>query len=411
MLHARFGWLFTMLLALAPLSCGTADGANAELEKTASARQAEAWSPLDDPSRFIASLERNLERLPTQGQAARIPWAGPYWVTYRDSINFRWDGPNTDSAAMKYEKAFAVPGVEDAVSRQFGVDSCATCKACTTDADCNFAPRQTCAIRNGKTEGRCIPNWWGLCHAWAPVSVMWPEPLHRVVRNGVTFHIQDLKALATLVHNTVTNRFVSLRCNLDSYSNMDFDRDGRPEPQQCRDTNPGSYHILLTHYLGLMRQTFVQDRTFDLEVYNAPVRAFRVLETRAVNAQEANALVSPDASDNAATYRFNPNATRFVYFKTEVSHIGESGAETNHNFSAVIDEYTFKTTYEYVLELDAAGTIVGGEWAGESKRLHPDFVWLPLGPDRQSEAEEKISYAAVKSLYDESLIPDPNAGD
>ncbi len=43
--------------------------------------------------------------------------------------------------------------------------------------------------------------------------------------------------------------------------------------------------------------------------------------------------------------------------------------------------------YEYVLELNAKGEIIGGEWVGSSKEEHPDFLWhvfkdggTPLSP-------------------------------
>jgi hypothetical protein len=35
-----------------------------------------------------------------------------------------------------------------------------------------------------------------------------------------------------------------------------------------------------------------------------------------------------------------------------------------------------------VLEVDARGEIVGGEWVGQSRVEHPDFLWLPLGAQR-----------------------------
>ena len=35
---------------------------------------------------------------------------------------------------------------------------------------------ESCAKRRDKTEGRCVPTWIGICHAWAPASIELPEP-------------------------------------------------------------------------------------------------------------------------------------------------------------------------------------------------------------------------------------------
>ena len=46
------------------------------------------------------------------------------------------------------------------------------------------------------------------------------------------------------------------------------------------------------------------------------------------------------------------------------------------------------------------GRIVGGEWVGESKQAHPDFLWLPTGVGASTVAGGAISYANVKALMD-----------
>jgi hypothetical protein len=64
----------------------------------------------------------------------------------------------------------------------------------------------------------------------------------------------------------------------------------------------------------------------------------------------------------------------------------------------VIDQYTQKDIYDYVLELDAAGKIIGGEWIGASRQNHPDFLWLPVKKNSGTVAGV-ISYADVKQLF------------
>lgn len=509
--------LYTGALTLLALLAGCGEGSmlvgSPKDDELDAARQREAWSAADNPALFNQQLEFKFDALPLTGEASVIPWAGNYWPVYEDSINKQWSGEGVDSPAAKYEKAFGVTGVEDKVSRYHGIDSFTSQKECAETSECNSELGEVCAKRRGKTSGRCIPTWWGICHAWAPASILMPEPKRPVVRNNVEFKVQDIKALVTLVYNKTQTKFVSLRCNQNlAQGDIAFDNYGRPSDgdKECRDTNPGTWHILLTNYLGIMRQSFVEDRTIDYEVWNQPLRGYRITEKRTVTAAEANALIgattvggttvtksgtvakdawahqgSFDVPANGAVrvlmtgsgdadlyvklgaeptlsaydcrpyaggsaeeceltagaeatkvfvsvhgyadtsdfslnitvggekptdYVFNANARQFVYVKSEVDYIAESAAGTDGNLAGSIDRYTHTDHYEYILELDADGKIIGGEWVGESKKAHPDFVWLPLSHSGSSVAGGAITYANVKALLDESIAEQGGTG-
>ncbi len=283
--------------------------------------KAEAWGSSDNPALFSSSLNFLASALPRTGEATKIPWAGNYWPVYKDSINDRWDGANSQAPSTKYGAAFGVTGVEDGVSRYHGIDNNASRTACTTDAQCNSAIGESCAIRTGATSGRCIPTWWGICHAWAPGAIILPEPKKAVTYNGVNFKIQDLKALATLVFDKTETKFVSLRCNIDEASaenGITFDKYGRPTgaSSSCRDTNPGTYHLLMTNYLGIQGQSFVEDRTFDDEVWNQPLRGYRITEHKEITPLEANTLIGVPAEGGTTSTRNGTVA------KSAWSHLG-----------------------------------------------------------------------------------------
>jgi hypothetical protein len=404
-----------MVVALVALAgCGGQDALvrGDEVETPEAVKSAEAWASQDSPSLFTSTLEFRFDALPLQGEASTIPWAGSYWPTYEDNINYRWAGPQSDSPSLKYEKAFGGTGVEDAVSRYHGIESVS--KTCTETTQCDSFLGETCAKRPGRTEGRCVATWWGICHAWTPAAILFPEPRSPVTKNGVTFEVQDLKALASLVHNSTRTRFVSLRCNKHNSTpdggGIRLDPYGRPVDgdRECRDTNAGTYHVLLANYLGLMRQSFAEDRTNSYEVWNQPLRSFKVTSQREVTAAEANRLIGVTAGNTdggvdggaLSTYRFNNAAVRFIAVKAEVKYISESSAEDGYT-APRIDWYTRTDHYEYVLELDAGGKIIGGEWVGSSKLSHPDFLWLPLGASG-TVAGGAIRYDEVKALVLES---------
>lgn len=444
----------------------------------ASADKSMAWTQADDPALFgAAEMVYTLADLPREGQAHRTPWAGNYWPTWQDGYNHRWEGEGTQSTMEKYAAAFGVDGLVDAASERFGIDGHDDRTPCTEDAQCDDVIGEKCAMRQGAESGHCVPTWFGVCHAWAPAAVLFDEPQHPVERNGVTFKVNDLKALATLLAEDVDVKFVSKRCNADDKADkITYDAYGRPEAGACIDTNPATWHLLLANYIGIEGRSFIEDRTFDDEVWNQPLRGFRVVEMTEIDAAEANRrvgvapeggvdqqkdgrleagdwrhldpiplaegdrlsvtlsgadgdidlfvrfgaqptagtydcrpyhegsnetceIVAPSAGEAyvslngyaagdyslrvlgggtvPADYLFNPEATRFYAVTTDVDFIAESPAGQDGPLAATIDRYTHTDRYTYVLELDGEGRLVGGEWTGDSKRNHPDFVWLP----------------------------------
>ncbi|WP_394834876.1 hypothetical protein LVJ94_51100 [Pendulispora rubella] len=383
------------LVAVSACSVQTSDGTSQE--RTGSAEQPEVWSANDDPALFGVRLERAAATLPRKGEAAQTPWAGSYWPAYNDSINYRWEGANSLSPSEKYEVAFGVSGVQDQVAVSNGVESRSAGEACTSNADCTDGSR--CGKRNGASNGRCVLTWAGICHGWTPAAILVPEPKHDVIENGVTFKVQDIKALLSMLYTEADTQMVSLRCYQDS-SELSRDKYGRP-PSRCRDTNPGTLHLLLTNYLGLRKQSFAEDRTFDSQVWNQPIRGYEIKEQKPVTAEEANRLVMGASSSPIPTaYAFNSGAASLLHVKTRVTYIGESDPNEG-NLSSSIDQYTFSDNYDYVLELDARGAIIGGEWVGHSKKAHPDFLWLPKAAPTVSVSG--ISPEHVKKLADASI--------
>ena len=283
----------------APDAPGAAGPVDVEKPSEKLAGKADEWGAADAPSIFTSDLKMKVSELPLDGEATNVPWASSYWPIYQDAVNYRWNGASTDSPAAKYGKAFGIADVESKVSKNHGMERYSSRTACTTDAQCNDKIGEVCSKKPGASGGVCIPTWWGLCHAWAPASILEPEPVHPVTRNGVTFKVNDIKALMTMVYNSSTSKFVSLRCDEDDSSGaITYDAYGRPtgEDAECDDTNAGTYHVLMTNYLGLRGQSFIEDRIFDDEVWNHPLRAYRITQQTEVTAQQANKLVGVTAA-------------------------------------------------------------------------------------------------------------------
>ncbi len=481
-------------------------------KKGGSGGKADAYDASNDnPATFANDLEHRIADLPMSGGATVSPWAGNYWPTYQDSINHRWDGAASESAASKYGTAFGVSDIEDKVSKNYGIDRYSSRTACTSSTDCDSEMAESCAIRRDETEGRCIPTWWGICHAWAPLSLSVPEPKHAVTHNGVDFKVNDIKALLTLSWNRTYSKFVSTRCNKNE-NDLTHDAYGNyREDPECENTNPATWHIIATNYLGIRNESFVYDRTYDYQVWNQPLRNYEISRQEEISAVEANRLTGVSAEgattseasgsveknafyhhapilvtpgetltvtmtgtndadlhvrfdaqpsandydcrpyengsnescgllvpagasevfvsvrgydDNSdfnlnmvaggtvpSTYAHNSDADTLYLVNMKVGYISESSASTDGNLSDSIDRYTHYDNYEYILEVDSSGKIVGGVWINDSINTHPDFLWLPTGARDATVAGGAISRAQIMTLLEKSLQEPGDGGD
>ena len=156
----------------------------------------------------------------------------------------------------------------------------------------------------------------------------------------------------------------------------------------------------MANYLGLKGKSFVEDKTFDYEVWNQPMRNYEVTLWEEVTAERANELVGASGD----TYRFNDNAVKFYRVKTKVQYIAESPLELDGHLASSIDTYSNTDRYEYVLEEDSNGRLIGGEWVGDSKTNHPDFLWLPTNLKQVHKiAGGKIKAEDVLDLLNKSV--------
>lgn len=346
---------------------------------------------------FGTSMEMNINNLPTVGVYTPSPWPGPYWPMYQDGINVIWSSGEA-SAAEKYATAFGldVSDFMDKISAASGIDAESGNTACTTDDDCSsLNDESVCAIRTDKSSGYCIPTWYGICHAWTPAALLEDEPQCDVTYNGVTFHVMDLKALVTQVYDgaDVETVFTGVRYNGESDST---DKYGRHSNSAYRDLNPGFFHVAITNLLGSLNHTFIIDYAADADVWNQPVRGFKVKETQRYTLEEAG-----EDFYGVNTYPYNSEADSIMYVETRLSWVYETYTDGPLVSSGEVDSYTTGAYYTYLLELDESDNIIGGEWIWNSSDTHPDFLWFPTGkPDSSLVTEVGLSYANVMQLLE-----------
>ncbi|KAJ0412445.1 hypothetical protein ATCC90586_005465 [Pythium insidiosum] len=359
----------------------------------------------DDISRlehhFGQPMERNVHSLFQQYRAAEpkpIAWPGGYWPVYADSLNYRWKS-NEASPAEKYARAFGldVKEFQDRVSQINGIDAWTGNRACTSDSQCrSLGDGSKCAIREGKRSGHCIPTWFGICHAWAPAAILEPEPRCDVVKNGVKFHAYDLKGLMTAVYDGAHVPVVFTGARFDGPDEpAKYDKYGRYVDAARRDLGPGFFHIAVTNIMGKFKQSFVVDVTAGAQVWNQPVRSYRIDESRILDISSASMKLF-----GTRKYPFNADAKKLAYTRMSFSWIVEAG-EDGPLVPNRVDTYTRSAQYEYLLELDAQDNIIGGEWLHDSRYEHPDFLWFSVQrPSMDAVTKLGLSYKDVRELVD-----------
>jgi subtilisin-like proprotein convertase family protein len=418
------------------------DGYRPYTDAKVKAGKADQWNNRNNPDRFRVDLEYDLNALPKEGRSEHIPWPDTYWPTYKDGINDRWQGQGTLSPAEKYDVAFnnwdadAVDGLRPLNSSKCNPEewdeeyynSLGPAASYTSRNKGNKSTRDAAVAGklkdncNAKDDGDCIKacddneslsdsdrgyckkrcnrggveTWWGLCHAWVPAAMLEEEPQHAVEYDGVKFEVSDIKALLIEKYNRSHAYMIGGRCN---EREVDRDDQGRISDEECRDTNAGSYHVVMANFLGLMKRSVAEDRTYNYEVWNQPIIEWKVNEMKELTEQEA--LTELGMGPDVTSYPYNDLAKKWFRVKATSHYITESHASTEA-YTDSISTYTRQDHYDYILEVDEDGKINGGEWLGNSRTSHPDFLWLPTGAGG---GNPDISLDKVRMLLEKSRGP------
>lgn len=286
------------------------------------------------------SFTRRLEDLPANGEvsADRRPYLGGYYSEPDGGTHVVMSGGK--SPLQKFDEAF----------------NGGTSKAVTWEVE----------------KHRSSTGWAGHCNGYSAAAVRHPkEPFKNVVRNGVEFSPKDIKALMAEIYMNADYEFLGgNRCELEKSALKTPDsRSDKTKMDECEDINPGTMHVVLGNWIGKAKHALIMDMSTDLQVWNYPL--YKYTSTRRdISATEARNLIS----GVRANYVFNPGAAKFVHVQTQLSYVDAQRTE-------VLGQFKAKTIdLSYILELNAAGEILGGEWTTASQKNHPDFLWVALDP-------------------------------
>lgn len=308
-----------------------------------------AWMRISDPLIMSTTFNRQFAELPLSGNSndpAKL-WSSDYWARNKGGINYRWNGsPRTGFNLVSPTKAQAMSMTEAQLSKLAPSE-----KWDLFIGRYDYPTKKE--VANYASPSR--PSWEGICDGWSGAALNHHEPTPKVLTNPdgvkIPFGSSDIKGLLSWYYAKKYSggyAQMGLRCRGDSSSG-----------DRCvHDMNAGAFHIVLTNKLGRDGGSFIADMDRGEEVWNHLAFSF----TSTVK----NLNLSPRSTSAPGTVKVARvrSVVKYVYLlrsNTWAPVLGTSGQRLTSR------------TYEYYLDLNASGQIIGGDWISTQR---PDFLWL-----------------------------------
>lgn len=343
------------------------------------------WDKSNNPDYFnpVASkkMVHSYYSLPSEGKLRddRLGWSESYWPSNLGGIAYRWNSVNPEPFKYKLKTKEELLKMSSA---ELGELSPAELY------DIAMGDYKYSLTKKVLSTYHAEDLWWeGICHGWALAAGNYPEPDKTVVTNkdgiNVPFGASDVKGLLSM-HDAFNSKgfYVRIgdRCSVPGkVPGEASERDGeKPFPSEkdanrseCADVNAGAFHIVLSSMIGINSQGFVADVDRFNDVWNQPVTGYVTQEVGDVSLNAADL--------KAGVFRKVQVKTDMTYGEELEFYSDESAKEGVIGFVSKdpvtgTPMQTFKTRkYEYILELDGAGNIIGGEWISQTR---PDMLWM-----------------------------------
>lgn len=375
--HLLLSFFFITVMSYVSVGCGQSQTTLSTLK--------EKWNLFNNPTNFNLDYNVIWPDLPKAGKLDTIPWSDSYWPSYNGGIADRWN--YSENSAIDSDEKPSDPDADD--SFKYKLHSKEDLKKMNIETLKGLSPAEKYDIFTGNYDYPTVkserqrtdpenPSWEGLCHGWAAAALNFKEPGTVTLKNKdnieVPFGSSDIKGLLSYYHGYIGySNFLILgsRCNIDPSD--DPDKEKSPE---CRDTNAGAFHVVLTNQIGRMKQGFVADLSRYQQVWNHPIYGFKTKELETTPPSEGS----------------TPGTVKEILVETEVSYI----TETSQSWEKLISEdQIVKNVFKYRLEINAEDLILGGEWLDEQR---PDFLWIKDAPKFLGYFKrlEEIYLAAIK---------------
>jgi hypothetical protein len=327
------------LVAMIMSGCGASAGPRSDL--------AAAWDPSNNPAIFEPGYEYRLGNLPLNGETRRTPWPDTYWPDQYGGIADRWQTNDDTFTYRTYNDPAKLSQEQIAI----------------------LSPAEKFDLLRGRYDFPLVRSerlrtsaeaqiWRGICHGLAPLSLAIEEPQPVVLRNSrgleIPFGASDIKALLVYHQAHMANvppRVLGQRCDEDLVRFPD-----RAQNPACDDVNAGAFHLVITNRVGIRKVGVITDLARDIQVWNQPIYSYRAVIGRSTPPRLGAA---PGTVEEKVVY---------MQVRYAVS-VDPSWAAQDRSNDRGYDQKSF----QYTVELDNAGRIIGGRWLGDTR---PDFMWV-----------------------------------
>lgn len=199
-------------------------------------------------------------------------------------------------------------------------------------------------------------SWGGFCHGFAAASLEYTEPT-KTIANGVKFFHSDIKALMAFYYHYLLNNNLVQSYYIGSSCRQNLEIPNQPYSASCEDVNAGAFHLALNHKIVVEQKGFVMDVSRGNEVWNVPVIGYKSYVTGNYQGQYGNTAIG---------------TSEIKHLKTVVDYLTYQKPEDDKEILGIKGQIVKSRSYEYTLELDKYGNIIGGHWLSNER---PDFLW------------------------------------
>lgn len=257
--------------------------------------------------------------------------------------------------------------------------------------------------RYWREKGGTLAYWSGICDGWGPASLYLPRPSKPVTLTGalghqITFYPDDIKALGSYLFaktntdymSTMNYRFAGRKC--DEKGKPETDDKGYVKDIRCNDLDAGVWHLALMNRIGVDKMGFIMDVDNNNKINNHPVSSYSFEYVNPVTGKPTalkSAIVPKESLKDNYLVRRHPEMKYLLGIKAKVNMLyyiwaEQGGKDRNKDWDSPNQDKFKDVEFEYDLELDVNGNILGGEWGnrkddGKDKVKYadqPDFIWM-----------------------------------
>jgi hypothetical protein len=327
----------------------------------------------------------------------KMPASDDYWADFQNGIAFRWNDGGLSSYSTNSK------GDIQNMTRADLMKLSPSEKFDLAEGDYSFSLTKT--VKAQSNDNGADRQWEGICHGWTSSGINNTEPMPVDVLNpdgiSIPFGASDVKALLSYSYTSrakVKNKLVfGIPVSVFGGENSGYQnprqvggRCGNTDfsggvPTDCQDVDAGAFHIVLLNQIAQQQKAFIADIDNTIQVWNQPITGYQILDI-------VDAPIYASATPGTVKVQ-------------KVQIIMEYVAEINPQWEPVVGTAKQRIegmAYEYYIDIDAAGMIIGGTWlrhgnpaskvladgtatfettfawktiTGTQAREHPDFLW------------------------------------